>query len=608
MSLTRRRTLAAVVVALLAVLALLRAVPTDAARGLPGVVELKEAQQESLELTEPADALLARQLFGSGDTVPTDVFAAAADDAAALPAVGARWELTGPTNIGGRVLDIAVDPTLPDTLYIATATGGVWKSSDAGTTFEPAWPDDLTQAIGTVAITPDGTLFAGTGETGPGGGSMTYGGTGVYRSTDRGASWELVGLPESSRISRIVVSPHDPKTIFAAASGPLFTPGGQRGLYRSTDGGDTWERVLKGDNATTGATDVAIDPKNPKRLFAAMWDHIREPDIRRYNGIGSGLYVSNDGGSTWQRTAVGLLGPNPAMGRIGVAIAPSNPNVIYVTASGESGAHAGFYKSTDGGVTWLPIAHPIVVQNNVVYGWWFGRVWVDPNNADHVFQAGIGLAESTDGGITWDTDGGLLERDPHADQHALAYDPKVPNRVYLGNDGGLYRSDDNAVGWTFAEYQPFSQLYGLDVSEQDPRRQVAGLQDNGVNRSYNANGSEVGADRWNSYGGGDGERTLINPQNENIVYGCSQYGECFRSDTGGGNPKDNFTKEVVSERKNWFTPIEFDPVNPATIYTGGELLNRSDDHGRTWRVISPVLSNGRGRETNPLFRNFGTLT
>ena len=599
-------TMTAVAAALLALV--LQALPTADTRTLPPVQGLEEAMEEAHELQAPADAMLARQLFGS-DALPTDVFADRAEQAQQLPQVGGRWEFNGPSNLGGRILDVAVDPELEDTIYVAAASGGVWKSSDAGMTYETAWPDDLTQSIGALTIGPDGTLYAGTGETGPGGGSMTYGGTGLYRSTDRGQTWKVIGLEKSSRIGRIVLGPEREDgtyDIFVAASGPLYKPGGQRGLYRSRDGGETWERVLKGDNATTGAVDLAIDPSNPQRVFAAMWDHLRQPDIRRYNGLGSGLYVSNDGGSTFTRTAVGILGPSPALGRLGVAIAATDPKTMYVTASGESGAYAGFYKSVDGGTTWTPIAHPIVAANNMVYGWWFGRVWVDPTNANHVFQAGLGLAESTDGGVNWAMDGGLLG-EPHADQHALAWDPKVPNRIYLGNDGGVYRSDDNAKTWKFAEHQPWSQLYGVDISEQDPNRLVAGLQDNGVNRSYKATG-DAGPDQWNSYGGGDGERTLINPQNQNIVYGCSQYGECFRSDSGGGSPKDNFTNEVVSSRKNWFTPIEFDPAKPSTIYTGGEIMSRSDDDGRNWKIVSPDLSNGPGRETNPLFKNFGTLT
>ena len=565
------------------------------------------AREESAALQEPADALLGRQLFGSTEAPNGALFERAAartralgrTTAAQAPGVAAaKWEMVGPTDIGGRVLDVAVDPEVRDQIFAATATGGVWKSSDAGETFQSAWPEDETQAIGALTMTPSGVLFAGTGETGPGGGSLTYGGTGVYRSKDRGQSWQRVGLPDSSRISRIVVDPKDERRIFVVASGPLFKPGGERGIYRSTDGGDTWERVLKGDNETTGGTDLAINPEDPQEMFAAMWDHQREPDKRRYNGPGSGVYRSNDGGSTWTRVNQPGLTSSPALGRIGIAYAPSAPDTIFIITSGESGAGLGLYKSINGGTTFAPLSDPAINANSVVYGWWFGRIWVDPKDANHVFTAGLALAESKNGGLTFS-----LNTDPHADEHALAWDPKEPDRVYLGNDGGVYRSDDNGSTFSFAKYQPFSQLYGLDVGEQDPSRLVAGLQDNGVVRSY---GDKDG--KWNSYGGGDGERTLINPKAQDIVYGCSQYGECFVSKTGGSSPKNNFTNKVVSSRKNWFTPIEFDPEDPKTIYTGGEIMNRSDDDAGNFRTISPDLSNGPGRETNPLFRNFGTLT
>ncbi|MDP9383711.1 MAG: hypothetical protein M3P50_00475, partial [Actinomycetota bacterium] len=565
------------------------------------------AREEAAELQEPGDAILSRQLYGSDQLPSGDLFEQAAARTRALgrataaqaPDVASpEWQMVGPTEIGGRVLDVAVDPEVPDQIFIATATGGVWKSTDKGETFTAAWPQDETQAIGALTMTPSGVLFAGTGETGPGGGSLTYGGTGVYRSKDRGRTWQRVGLPDSSRISRIVVDPKDERRIFVAASGPLFKAGGERGLYRSTDGGDTWTRVLEGDNETTGAVDLAIDPANPQRMLAATWDHLREPDRRRYTGTGSGVYQSTDGGDTWKRVAYPPFASSPGLGRIGLAFAPSDPKTVFAVLSGESGAGLGMHRSVDGGQTWVALPDPVVHANAVVYGWWFGRVWVDPKDPNHVFSAGLFLIESKNGGVSFE-----INDEPHADQHALAWDLKVPKRVYLGNDGGVYRSDDNGAKFTFAKYQPFSQLYGLDVGEQDPTRIVAGLQDNGVIRSYGARDG-----RWNSYGGGDGERTLINPRNQDIVYGCSQYGSCFVSKTGGDSPKDFFDDEVISTRKNWFTPIEFDPEDPRTIYTGGEIMNRSDDDAGSFRTVSPDLSNGSGRETNPLFRNFGTLT
>src|SRR3954451_24548596 len=265
---------------------------------------IESSQEAAQELLEPSDAMLARSLFGADKNVnPGRYYARAAAQAAALgdqtaatdPAVaGAAWQPLGPSNIGGRVLDVVVDPNNADTVFIAAATGGVWKSTDKGATFTPAWPDNLTQTIGALAIAPDGTLYAGTGEAGPGGGSSTYGGDGVYKSTDGGQTWNYIGLADTSRIGRIVVDPKNPDRIYVAGTGPLYLHGGGRGLYVSDDAGATWRRVLTGDNDTTGAVDVAIDPRDSKVVYAAMWDNYRERDRRLYEGVGSGLYKSTD--------------------------------------------------------------------------------------------------------------------------------------------------------------------------------------------------------------------------------------------------------------------------------------------------------------------------
>jgi photosystem II stability/assembly factor-like uncharacterized protein len=580
----------------------------DRARGEHSGEEAgKEGREEARELQEPSDAMLGRQLFGSEGVVPTDVFAQARTSAITIaartrrdaPAVAdARWRFEGPSNVGGRVLDIAVDPKQADTIYVATATGGVWRSTDAGRTLEDVWPDDRTQAIGALAIGSDGTLYAGTGETGPGGGSITYGGEGVFRSRNGGKSWQRVGLERTSRIGRIAVDPRNPQRVLVAASGNLFRGSADRGIYLSEDGGDRWRKVLAGDNQTTGATDVAIDPSNARVLWATMWDHQRTPDVRRYEGTGSGVYRSLDGGATWTRIGGGLFGPNPKGGRMAVAL--GRGGTVWVSVTSASGAFGGLYKSTDGGLTFTPRgdAGMLATGGFFVYGWWFGRLWLDPADENHVFVPGVSLWESTDGGLTWATTDG-----PHADHHAMAWDPQVPRRVYNGNDGGVYRSDENGASesWHVAQNQPYSQLYGLDVSQQDATRRTAGLQDNGAIRSWGAGGD------WNQYVGGDGQRTRIKPTDKDLIYGCYQYGECSIS-RDGGETTDSFTEKVVSTRKNWFTPIELDPEDPSTLYTGGEIMSRSDDDAGSFVPISGELTNGPGGETNPLFRNYGTLT
>src|SRR5436190_18964562 len=331
------------------------------------------------EESPPEDSFITQRVAHGG--IPVGALEKASAQAAALTLVTRQshpqlattpWQFVGPTNIGGRVVDIAVDPVAPDTIYVAAATGGVWKSTDRGGQFTSIWPLTNPQSMGALVIASNGTLFAGTGEANPGGGSITYGGAGVYRSVDGGANWQLVGLTNSGTIGRLAVDPTDSQHIFAAAAGNLFNPGGERGVYKSTDGGSTWTRVLVGDNDTTGAVDLAIDPSNPNRVFTAMWDHLREPDLRTYGGVGSGVYRSTDAGSTWQRLTNGLPGPATTVGRIGVALAASNPQRVYAIVNQTNGSFQGFYRSDDGGDSWTILSpNSTLAGAQATYGWWF---------------------------------------------------------------------------------------------------------------------------------------------------------------------------------------------------------------------------------------------
>lgn len=569
-----------------------------------------------------ADDWLLAQRVGPGGTVPVGAFERAMGEALAVgrettasdPALArAAWELVGPRAIGGRVTDIAVDPNEANVVYVASASGGVWKSTDAGLTFTPAWPRKRTQAIGALEIASDGTLYAGTGEANPGGGSIVYGGTGVYRSTDGAQTWKRVGLKRSGAIGRIEIDPTDAKRIFVAASGNLFKPGGQRGLYRSLDGGQSWQRVLPGANRTTGAVDVQIDRQDPTRVFVAMWDHLRVPDLRRYGGPGSGVFRSTDGGTTWKRLGGGLPKASPDVGRIGLAVAASDANRVYAIVIKTEGVFEGFYSSEDGGDSWTKIEGSQTVDlSQSTYGWWFGRVWVDPVNPLHVFVGGIALHESVDGGRNFTVPApALSSANVHPDQHAMEWDPLVPGRVYLGNDGGLYRSDSNAgseASWIVSTDMPWTQFYSVAVSEQDITRVSGGAQDNGSLRSWGVGHSlECAAWSncvdWNIFFGGDGEKNLINPQNQDNVFACLQYGVCARS-TDGGERMIGFA--TVGLRKGWFSPLEFDPSNPDIMYFGSDLLSRSTDNGQTFQVVdTPELTGGEGRDQN---YPFGTLT
>ena len=544
----------------------------------------------------PDDWFVAQRTYGQG--VPAGVLARAARQAEAIDRLRVRrttwsgsWTFVGPTNIGGRVLDIAVDPQQVDTVYAATASGGVWKSTDAGSTFSVAWPNEISQPIGALAIAPDGTLYAGTGETGPGGGSLTYGGSGLYRSSDGGDTWTRVGLENASRVARIVIDPGDSTRIFAAVSGDLFVPGGDRGVYRSIDGGDTWQRVLVGDTPTTGAADLAIDPQDSTRVFAALWDHHRSSERRSYSGLGSGVYFSADGGDTWSQLTNGLPPASTLLGRIGLAIAPSDPFRVYVitteatTTFSSDGLFEGFYVSSDGGASFIRLPRDsTLASSQSSYGWWFGRVWVDPADEDSIWVAGVPLLHSRAAGIGW-----VAADSGHADQHAMALDPQMPGRVFLGNDGGAFLSLDNGITFHRGGYQPWTQFYTVDVSQSDPSRIVGGAQDNGGNRSYRGTG---GGDpnNWNSFVGGDGLAARIDPTDQNRVYGCSQYGSCVRSSDGGDSSLP--FGGTISQRRNWFSPVEFDPADPEIMYYAGNILNRSINSAASWTAISPDLSGG----------------
>ncbi len=546
----------------------------------------------------PDDWMVSQRVNGAG--VPRGAAPAAARQSGRLAAATAalnprlaasQWQFAGPTNIGGRVLDVVPDPASTNTVYTAAASGGVWKSTDGGSTFVQDWPISNPQAIGALAMGSDGTLWAGTGEAGPGGGSITYGGRGVYRSPDGGATWTNAGLTSTVTTGRIAVDPSDPQRIFVASSGDLFNPGGGRGVYRSTDGGATWQRVLSPSTRTTGAVDLAIDPSNPQRIYAALWDHIRYPDLRVYGGVGSGVYRSTDGGTTWTRLANGLPGPSSTIGRIGLAVAPSNTLRVYAIVIATDGTFQGLYRSNDGGDSWTHLPDdPGLAGSQSSYGWWFGRLWVDPVNANHVFAAGVSLEESTNGGSNWSAQFGI-----HGDVHAMAWSPAQSGLVFLGDDGGVWRSTTNGSSWTHATVEPFTQFYSVGVSEQDNTRIVGGSQDNNALRSWPGT--------WNAFVGGDGEETLIDPANQNNVYGCSQYGFCERS-TDGGNTMLGFGG-TVSDRYNWFTPVQFGQAATSTVYLGGNKLNRSTNKAQTFSVISPDLTGGPGRDPN---YPYGTIT
>lgn len=523
------------------------------------------------------------------------------------PATDQVWSGLGPSNIGGRIRDVAADPTTKDVVYIATGTGGLWRTDDGGETFDIAWDDQLPQSMGAVAVDSEGVVWAGTGEPDHGGGSAYYG-KGVYKSADGGETWTNMGLVDGDTIGQIVIDPRDDDRVFVAVMGALHDTEPTRGLFMTEDGGATWTRVIVPDSASTGAIDVSINKSNPDIMLATTWDKIRDEKSRIY-GPKSFLYRSTDGGRTWTNIhnpplpqSVDIEGqPVTAtyVGRMGVDFSDSDPNRAYLISSAAGGNFNGFFTSTDAGATWTPVGQTSGGPLQSISGgfaWWFGRVYVDPVDPMHVFVAGVNLAESRDGGLTW-----TLSRTPHADQHGLEWDPFTPGKVFLGNDGGFYWSTENgaALGlWAKTPHLPVTQFYSMDVSVQDGARVNAGSQDNGSLKSWAADNTVTGD--WFNFVGGDGMMNRIDPSNDRKYYGCFQNGGC-RGFVDGAQ----FVMTIPGARKNWVAPLEFG-ADPRIMFGASEYVSRinTDPGQRQWQQISPDLTEG----TEPRAPGFGTVT
>lgn len=506
---------------------------------------------------------------------------------AARAAGAPAWAFAGPTNIGGRVTSLAVQDF--QTFYAGTGSGGLFKTTDGGATFAPVADDAFSLAIGDVTLDPRNpqTVWVGTGEANGGGGSLAYGGSGVWRSTDGGATWQPRGLDATSTIGRVLVHPTDSDRVWVAATGSQFTNGPDRGLYRTTDGGATWTRTLF-VNDSTGVVDVAVNPRSPDSLYAATWTRRRTPSDRSYGGPGSGLWRSADGGVTWAR--VPGLPADADVGRIGVAVAPSRPNVVYAVMADASGDTRGMYRSEDGGSTWatLPIAQ------SVAFGWWFGQVRVDPTDWRRVYVPWLNLYGSSNAGQAWTNLLGSM----HVDQHALWIDPANPQRLIAGNDGGVYRSTNAGLSWAKAAGGfPATQFYTAEIDAQQPARLYGGTQDNGTVRTLSG-----GTADWAEILGGDGHYVRVDPSDNRYVYAEYQYGAFFRSTDGGASFLS--ARPGAGDRANWSAPVVLDPAAPATLYFGTHRVWRSANRAASWTAVSPDLTGGPGTGTLV----YGTVT
>jgi hypothetical protein len=495
---------------------------------------------------------------------------------------GLRARNIGPASMSGRIA--ALDGVLEKgrvTLYVGAASGGLWKSNNGGTTFKPVF-DKYNQSIGAVRIDPKdtNTVWVGTGE--PWVRNSVSVGDGLYKTTDGGDNWVRMGLPDSERIAAIEIDPTNSSTVYAAAMGRLWAPGGERGLYKTTDGGTTWKRMLFVDE-NTGCSGMAMDPKNPKVLFAAMWDFRRTGWSFRSGGSGSGLYRSEDGGETWTKlTGDAKSGlPGGVLGRIVVAVAPSDPRIVYAAVESQEGA---LYRSEDGGKTWTwRFKGPKVLARP----FYFGAMTVDPKDPNRLYKMGYNMAISEDGGKTFSQ----LGRGTHGDHHAIWINPEFTDTIYLGDDGGFFVTEDRGNAWRYHRNLPIGQFYHVSTDDSRPYRLFGGLQDNSTWMGYGS--VNLSNRHWKNIYGGDGFWSFVDPTDGTYAYAESQGGELGRVNLRTMTTRDIKPRESAGEPKfrfNWNTPIHMSPNQKGTLYVGGQYLFKSKDKGDSWERISPDLT------------------
>ncbi|HUP60292.1 MAG TPA: glycosyl hydrolase [Thermoanaerobaculia bacterium] len=510
----------------------------------------------------------------------------AADDSAKLDSStlgGLRARSIGPAVMGGRIAAIDATADSPSTIYVGAASGGVWKSTDGGTSFKPVF-DEHTQSIGAIAIDKanPSTVWAGTGESCVR--NSVSVGTGVYKTTDAGSTWTNAGLAGSEHIAGIAIDPKKSDTVFVCATGHAWNANEERGVFRTDDGGKTWKKVLYVD-ANTGCSDISMDPGDSSILYAGMWDFRRQPDNFRSGGPGSALYRSKDGGETWHKLTNGL--PKTTLGRIAVAVAPSRPSTVYAVVESKNTA---LYRSDDLGEHWQEMNNSFNVQVRPFY---FAHVVVDPTNHMRVYKPGYSLTFSDDGGKTFSGSIMSMGGAVHPDHHALWINPKDPNVMFAGTDGGVYQSFDKAQRWRFLNVLPVSQFYHVNYDMAMPYNVYGGLQDNGTWMAPSQFPGGVSNHHWRPIGGGDGFAVVADPNDEDTVYVESQGGRIvrFRRSTGENKEIYPFAKQDESKlRFNWNTPIYASPTQKGTIYIGSQYLMRSRDRGDSWERISPDLT------------------
>jgi len=492
---------------------------------------------------------------------------------------GLRARPIGSATMAGRIA--AIDAVAGDrvTLYVGAAGGGVWKSSDGGTTFKPVF-DKYCQSIGAICIDPvhTSTVWVGTGE------SWTRNsvsiGDGLYKTTDGGEDWQKVGLDSTERIARIAVDPQHPDTVYVAATGHLWDDDTHRGVYRTRDGGKTWQRVLYAD-ASTGCADLVLDAKDPNTIYASMWTFRRKPWSFSSGGTKSGLFKSTDGGTTWKELRNGL--PTGMLGRISLAVTPADPARVYAVVEAKESA---LYRSDDRGASWKKMN---AGANITLRPFYFGRLVADPKNADRVYKPGLQLSASEDGGKTFTG----AAQSVHSDMHALWLNPSNPEQMFVGCDGGVYFSEDRGTHWRFLANLPVGQFYHVSYDMAYPYNVYGGLQDNGSWTAPSQHPGGIENYHWRVLDGGDGFWAFADPNDANIVFVEYQGGSISRVNQTTLEDKEikPFRKSDEPEyRWNWNTPVHLSPTHPGTMYMGAQFLFRTTDRGDHWERISGDLT------------------
>ena len=510
---------------------------------------------------------------------------------------GLKFRSIGPALMSGRISDIVIHPENENLWYVTAGSGGVWKTENSGTTWKSIFDDQKSYSIGCISLDPQNpnTIWVGTGEN-VGGRHVAYG-DGIYKSEDSGATWKNMGLKKSEHISKIIIHPENSDIIWVASQGPLWNKGGERGVYKSIDGGRSWVKTL-GDNEWVGATDLLIDPRNPDLLYSATWQRHRTVAGYLGGGPGTAIYKSNDGGNNWIKLENGL--PNSNMGKIGLVLSPQNPDIIYAAIELDRRT-GGVFKSDNQGAKWTKMSDAVAGGTGPHY---YQEIYASPHNFDELYLADNYMQVSYDGGKTFTR---MNESEKHVDNHAIAFKKNDKNYLLVGCDGGLYESFDKTKNWKFVDNLPLTQFYKIAVDDGKPFYNVyGGTQDNntqgGPSRTDNIHG--IRNSDWFIVLGGDGHQPATEPGNPNIVYAQWQRGNLNRHDRITGEntnikPQPEFGEKT--ERFNWDAPILVSPHNPKRLYFASQRVWKSNDRGDSWETISGDLTNNIERLSTPFY-------